>query len=126
MDFKSEIVKAIAAFEKAFNTRDTATMASYYAEDATLLPPGSPMIKGRSNIQAYWQSFINAGGSDAKLKVVEVGTSGDMAYEIGAFDAILPAPQGGAARAQGKYLVVWKTQTDGTIKMLADIFNVNS
>src|SRR5437763_892354 len=125
-DFKSAIEKAIAAWETAFNRKDAAAVASLYTEDATLLPPGSSVIQGRANIQAFMQSFINAGGSDAKLRVVDIQTSGDTAYEIGAFEANMPVPQGGTARAAGKCVVVWKRQPDGSAKLAVDIFNVNA
>ena len=125
-DFRSAIEAVVSTFEQAANSKDAATIANMYEQDATLLPPGSPPIKGRANIQAFWQAFFNAGASNAKLRVVEVESSGDMAYEIGAFEANLPVPQGGTARAAGKYLVVWKRQSNGSIKAVADIFNVNA
>jgi len=125
-DFRAAIEQEIARFEKAANAKDTATIANMYAQDGTLLPPGSPPIKGRANIEAYWKSFFDAGASGARLRVVEVQSAGDFAYEIGGFEANLPVPQGGIARTAGKYVVVWKRQTDGSIKMAADIFNVNS
>jgi len=125
-DFRAAIEKAIAAWEKAFNAKDAAAIANLYTDDASLLPPGSPLIKGRKNIQDFWQSFINAGGSDGKLHVVEVEASGSTAYEIGRFNAMLPTGQGGTARAEGKYVVIWKRQSDGSIKLAVDIFNVNA
>lgn|SRR5262249_7966020 len=125
-DFKAAIEKAIAAWEKAFNAKDAAAVAKLYTEDATLLPPGSPAVKGRANIQSFFESFISAGGSDAKLRVVQVESSGDMAYEIGAFEAVLPQPQGGTARGSGKYVVIWKRQSDGLVKLAVDIFNANA
>jgi uncharacterized protein (TIGR02246 family) len=125
-DFRSAIERVIAEFEKAANIKDAATIANMYAEDATLLPPGSLPIKGRKNIQQFWQGFFDAGASDAQVRVVEVNTVGDTAYEIGAFEANLPSPAGGTVRSQGKYVVVWKRQPDGGIKMLVDIFNTNS
>lgn len=124
-DFKTAIQKVIAEFEKAANAKDATTIANMYAPDATLLPPGAPMIKGRENIRVFWQSFLNAGAADASLRIVEVGVSGDMAYEIGAFKAKLPTSQGTLALTEGKYVVVWKRQGDG-IHMVADIFNVNA
>ena len=125
-NFRSAIEMVIATFEKAANLKDAATIANLYTEDATLLPPGSPPVKGRASIRAFWQAFFDAGASDAKVRVVEVASEGgDLAYEIGAFEANMPQPQGGTARAEGKYVVVWKRQPDGTIKMVADIFNVN-
>jgi uncharacterized protein (TIGR02246 family) len=125
-DFRAAIEKAISAFEKAANAKDVAALASMYTEDATLLPPGSAPIKGRQKIQQYWQGFFDAGASDAKLRVVEVSSFGDVAYEIGAFEANLPVPQGGTARTQGKYVVIWKRQPDGSVKLHVDMFSANT
>ncbi len=125
-DFRGAIEKAISVFQKAANAKDAAGIAGLYAEDATLLAPGAPPIKGRKNIQGFWQAFLDAGASNPTLQIVDVGTSGDLAYEIGAFEANLPNAQGVLARKTGKYVVVWKRQADGSIRMLADIFNENA
>jgi uncharacterized protein (TIGR02246 family) len=125
-DFRGAIEKTISSWERAANAKDAAAVANLYTEDATLLPPGSPAIKGRKNIQQYWEGFFKAGASDAKLRVMDVASVGDMAYEIGAFEANLPTPQGGTARSQGKYVVIWKRQSDGSIKLHVDIFNTNT
>src|SRR5262245_49729228 len=124
-DFKSAIEKQIAVFEKAANAKDAATIANMYTEDATLLPQGFAPVKGRKNIQQFWEGFFAAGASDAKLRVVEISAAGDIAYEIGGWEANMPQPQGGAARTQGKYVVIWKRQGDG-VRMHVDIFNANS
>ena len=121
-DFKSAIAKAIAIFEEGANKKDAAAIGNLYSEDATLLPPGSAMIKGRQNIQHFWKSFFDAGASDGKLTSIEVNSMGDVAYEIGAFEANMP----GAGRTQGKYVVIWKRQPDGNIRMAVDIFNTNT
>jgi uncharacterized protein (TIGR02246 family) len=125
-DFRSAIEEAINVFEKAANIKDAATIGNLYAEDATLLPPGSEAIKGRQNIQQFWQGFFDAGASDAQIRSLEVNSVGDTAYEIGAYEANVPAPQGGIVRSQGKYVVIWKRQPDGGLKILVDIFNANS
>ena len=125
-DVRSEIEQNIAIFEKAANALDADTIASLYAEDATLLPPGQPAIRGRSNIRAFWQSFLAAGASDAALKAVSVESSGELAYEIGEWTANLPLPTGGIGRQNGKYLVVHKRQPDGRLRMVADMFSANS
>ena len=122
-DFKSAIQGAISEFESAAKEKNASRLASFYIAEATLLPPGSPMIKGASNIQRFWQSFLDAGAGDPKLRTVSVESSGELAYEIGTFDAIMPKPEGGSGRSSGKYLVVWKRQGDGSIKMVADMFS---
>src|SRR4029077_13256575 len=99
-----------------------ARLAALFAEDGTLLPPGMPLIKGRANIEAFWDGFIKAGASDPKHLSVRVESSGDIAYEIGTWQANIPNPQTGkVGPANGTYLTVWKRQPDGNIKMVADM-----
>src|SRR5688572_22887145 len=116
-DFRSAIQSAIAEFETAVKAKDAPKLATFYAEDATLLPPGSPMIRGRSNILEFWRGFLAAGASDPKLTIVSVEHSGDLASEIGTYEARVPDPvTGTVGPASGKYLVVWK-RSGGGIKM---------
>jgi uncharacterized protein (TIGR02246 family) len=123
-EFRSAIESAIGKFERAANMKDVVAISNLYTEDATLLPPGSPQIKGRANILAFWESFLDAGASDVAVRVVDVRSSGEMAYEIGEFKMNLPGSNGSTAPTEGKYMVVWKRQPDGSIKMVADIFNI--
>ena len=125
-NFRTAIEKTIAQWEQCANAKDAAGLASLYAEDATLLPQGAPPVKGRQNIQQFFEGFFAAGASDAKIRPVDVIEFGDMAYEIGAFEANLPVPQGGTARTHGKYVVIWNRRQDGTVQLLVDIFNTNS
>src|ERR1051326_263650 len=118
-DFKTAIQKANTEFENAAGAKNASKLASPDAQDARLLPPGSPIISGRSNIQNFWQEFIDAGAADPKIHSVSVETSGEIAYEVGTFDAIMP---GSASPSTGKYLVVWKRQPGGDIKIIADMF----
>jgi uncharacterized protein (TIGR02246 family) len=123
---KTEILAMIQAWEKAANAKDAPGIAALYAEDATLLPPGQSAVKGRQNIQAFWQGFLNAGASDVKLQSTEIAGSGTVFYEIGEFSAMMPQPTGGTAPGTGKYIVVYGAQVDGTLKIVADIFNSNA
>jgi ketosteroid isomerase-like protein len=127
IDFKSAIQKAVAGFEAAATNKNASQMASFYSADATLLPPGSPAIQGQGNIQGFWQGFLDAGAAEPKIQTLSVESSGDLAFEIGTYSAIMPNPQTGVpGPSSGKYLVVWKRQSDGTIKMVADMFSPNA
>src|SRR5260370_26572258 len=68
---KANIEKLNDAFVSSFNKGDFAAVGAMYAEDATALPPGSSMITGRSNIQAFWTQ-AGQGVSDVKLTTVDV------------------------------------------------------
>ena len=46
--------KLAAAFAEAFNAKDAARVASFYADDAIVMPPDQTMIRGRRNVEAYY------------------------------------------------------------------------
>ena len=122
---RAEIQSIIDQFAKAANAKDAQGIASIYADDATLLPPGQPPVKGRDAIRDFWQGFLDSGADAPALKIVSIDASGDLAYEIGEWTAIMPKPDGSTAPTTGKYLVVYKRQPDGALKMVADMFSAN-
>ena len=126
VDHHAEIRALIEEWEKAAAATDVRAVAAFYTENATLLPPGMPAIKGRQNIENFWQAFFAAGASDARLRSVEIRGAEPFVYEIGEFTAMMPQPSGGTAPGSGKYLVVWERQSDGALKMVADMFSSNA
>jgi uncharacterized protein (TIGR02246 family) len=125
-DYRAEVLAIDRAWEKCANAHDARGIADLYTENATLLPPGQPAMTGRQNIQGFWQGFFDAGASDATLKSIQISGSGDLAYEIGEYSAMMPQPSGGTAPGTGKYLVVFERQQDGKLRMAADMFSPNA
>jgi uncharacterized protein (TIGR02246 family) len=121
-DSETEIRALVQEWEKAAAAKDGRAIAALYAQSATLLPPGQPPISGRENIQTFWQGFLDAGASDARLTPTAIRGSGSCFYEIGQYSAMMPQPTGGTAQGTGRYLVVWERQSDGTLKIAADMF----
>ena len=119
---KATIDKLNDAWSAAFNNGDAGAVAAMYADDATVLPPGAPMVKGATAIKDLWAGEAKALG-DIKLTTVELHTMGEvMAYEIGTVTAKTKAtpPQDVA----GKYVVVWR-RSGTSWKIAADIFNLD-
>jgi len=125
-NYRAEVLAIDRAWEKCATSKDAKGIADLYTENATLLPPGQPAITGRQNIQGFWQGFFDAGASDATLKSIHISGSGDLAYEIGEYSAMMPQPSGGTAPGTGKYLVVFERQPDGKLRMAADMFSPNA
>lgn len=113
--------KLAKEFEMAFNAKDAAKVASFYADDAVLMPPGHALVKGKAAIQAYYaQEFKNA---DLKLQLRPTASaiSGTTAYEAGT--TLVNVTAGGSTMKEaGKYLVVYK-QVGSDWKLAYDIFN---
>jgi len=119
---KATIEKQNDAFVGAFKKGDFAAVGALYAEDATVLPPGSPMIKGRSAIQSFWTQ-TGQGISDVKLTTVEVTPLGPTwAREIGTF--ALTTKGQPSQQIAGKYVVVWQ-KVGSDWKLATDIWNAD-
>ena len=123
---RAAIEAANAKFMDAFNQSDAAGVAALYTEDAALLPPNGDRIQGREAVQAFWQGAMDMGVTEAQLTTVQVGGGGDFAWEIGNYSLkIQPAGQE-AMSDKGKYVVIWKKQTDGGWKLHVDIWNTST
>jgi len=94
----------------------------YLADDAVQLPAGLPPIVGREKIRESM-----SGSSKAVLKwepvKAEVAKSGDLGYTWGNYEISWQGEDGKTEMLYGKYLNIWKKQSDGTWKAIVDIGN---
>ncbi len=95
-----------AAFMAAERNADAAALGALYTEDAWLLPPGGDMIRGRSQIEAVWASWLQR-IAKVKLITVDVVPLGpDAARELGT--SVIVTTGHPAEACTGKYIVVWR------------------
>jgi uncharacterized protein (TIGR02246 family) len=123
-DIKSEIDAANVKWAAAANKGDAAAVAQLYTEQATALPPGGPMVKGRAAIQKLWQGVIDAGAKNVTVKALQVDQYGSAAREIGEFAFDMPDAQKQTMHVEGKYVVLWR-KSGGSWKLDTDIWNLN-
>jgi uncharacterized protein (TIGR02246 family) len=117
-DVKSQIDAANRAWVAAYDKGDAAALAALYTQDATVLPPGSDMVHGRSNIQAFWQKVMASGLKISALQALSVEQYGNVAREIGKATGEANGP------VDLKYVVVWK-RVNGAWRLSTDIWNSN-
>ena len=95
-------------------------LAALYTEDAQVLPPNSPPVKGRAAIEQFFAAILQ-GIAEVQLDTVEVEGHGDTAHELEAltfFDA------SGNKIDEGKAIVIWKKVGEDW-KLHRDIFSSN-
>jgi ketosteroid isomerase-like protein len=111
---------------EVFGKRNFNVLDSIYTADARILPPGAPMIAGRTAIKEFWSSMIQSvNAKSALLESVDVMPAGDGAVEIGL--AVLTVQPEGQAESQieVKYVVYWQPE-GGLWKWHVDIWNPNA
>lgn len=123
---RKSIEEACAKYSAAIREGNLAGVVDAYTVDATLVPPDGEIVKGRQAIEAVYKTFFQMGMKDIVFTTIEVGGSGNTAYEIGK-SKVRIQPEGQAAILDStKYLVIWKRQADATWKVHVDIWNVNT
>ena len=120
---RTAIEAANAKFSEAFARGDAKALAAMYTADAIAFPPDSEMIRGNEAIGNFWKTTRDSGVQSATLTTVDVGRSGDVAYEVGKVSLSIQPAGKEPTTAAAKYLVVWKRQSDGSWKLHRDIWN---
>ena len=113
----------IARITDAINRGDVGSIVSYYAEDAKVFPPNQEMISRKDAIHKLWVEILGMGISDVIMKTLSVSYSDDLAYEIGIFSWKMPSENGQNVLERGKYVAIWRLQSDGLWKIVVDIWN---
>lgn len=111
-------VRAVdVAFAAAMNAKDSAGVAAVYADDATLMAPDAPPMRGAA-LQAFIGGFMAANPSDFVLTSSAAYGVGDLAYLVGGATYKL----GGVADSI-KYTEVLRRGTDGKWRYVVDMFS---
>ncbi len=106
--------------------KDLEGTVSYYADDASLLPPNTAIQSGKTAIHTAWAGLLGSVDSIAwQPTKIEVSKSSDLAYVIGVYQMASKDSQGKTVLDHGKYVEVWKKQTNGSWKTVTDIFNTD-
>jgi uncharacterized protein (TIGR02246 family) len=104
---KLEIEKTMKRVEAAENRHDVEGMLADMTDDGILHVCGVPQVQGRDAIRelyaAFFETFVS---TDITTLQVEVSSSGDMAWEYGAYVNEFEGPDG-RIKEDGKYLGVW-------------------
>ena len=124
MPKKQPFKNADAAYAKAFNAGDAATIAALYSKDAIFMMPEEPAYKGTKGVRAVAQAGLDAGWRNIKFKTIKSGSDGDLAFNVGGVSMDQPS-DGGMVRVKGKYLDVYQRQKDGSWKIIATSYNTD-
>jgi ketosteroid isomerase-like protein len=117
--------KADADWSNSAKANQVDAFVAYYTDDATVLPPNSPMAASKDDIRKVIGGFLALPAINLKWQPtkVEVSKSGDVGYTMGTYEMSFNDPEGKPTSDHGKYLEVWKKQGDGSWKCAVDSFS---
>lgn len=119
------ITEATAQLASAVTRGDATAAGALYMADAKLLPPASPLVAGRKQIELYWQAGIALGITEIGLETVdlEIAPAQVVAVEVGRYEIGVLAGDRGRHIYRGKYVGLHRRQADGSWRRAVDVFN---
>ena len=128
-DLKQKIQELNDKMAKAVVDGKPTESLNLYAEDAISLPNYSPILKGKEAIKKHHQEMETSGIKfhSFDLTTMMIKEAGDLIHEIGTYTLSMSIP-GAPERIQdkGKYLTIWKKESDGSLKIVTETWNTDS
>ncbi|MFQ5799020.1 MAG: YybH family protein [Bacteroidota bacterium] len=102
---------------------DGDAVANLWTENGMLMPPNAPPIVGRVNILAMYQTFTV---TEFTMIPLEIDGRDGLAYVRGEYSSTLTVEDvDEPISGSGKWINLWRKQSDGTWLMTHEIWNSN-
>ncbi len=118
---RDAIRAASSAWLQAYQANDWAAVAAMYTEDAVLMPPNQPEIRGRDHIRTWFEETES--GNSIELEYIEIEGCGDVAYIRGKYRLTIPVEGGEPIVDVGKLLDIRHRSADGSWLVARDMFS---
>jgi ketosteroid isomerase-like protein len=113
------------AWAQAAAAKDVEKTLSFWADDASVIPPGQPAVVGKGAIREYISAGFALPGFSIHWETTSfvVSPSGDMAYGIATNKITVNGPQGNQLTDHGRAITVWRKDPGGSWRCVVDIWN---
>jgi ketosteroid isomerase-like protein len=112
--------------DEASRNFDYETMSAYYEDDVLILPNGEPIIQGKTAFIENEKKTEQAGYKILGIETanIDIFFCDGFVHEVGSYKVTLKVPNVTFDIIdKGKYLVVWKIFSDGSIKIKLEMWN---
>lgn len=104
---------------------DVERILSFWTDDALVVQPGLPPVKGKNALREYVQTSlkipgfkINWSSNDATFS-----TDGNLAYMFSSQTVTMHDPDGKSQTTEGRAITIWRKESDGEWRCVVDIWN---
>jgi uncharacterized protein (TIGR02246 family) len=121
--------KALVALDDQWSAaaaaRDLDRTASFYAEDASVFPPNAPVAKGREAARKVWADFFAAPDFKISWNTTSASVDHNLGYTSGTYEDSYTGKDGKTVSETGKYLCVWRKNSQGKWMAIQDMWNAD-
>ena len=130
VDVKAEgdrLMNISKEWSKWASTDSVEKMLSYWADDAIVMPPGQPPVKGKKAIRAMVEGTSKIPGFHISFEPlsVYVSKSADLAYMLEQNQITVNDSLGHPVTEFNKTVTVWRKEADGSWKNIVDMWNAD-
>lgn len=118
---RAEVERLNAEMVDAFHRGDRLAVARFYSDSARILGPRRRTVAGRAAIDDYWQGVESP--ATWSLQVVAVGGRPNEAYQIGISTLTSPGEGGAPSTYTCDFVVIWRRESDGRLRIVLDFYN---
>jgi ketosteroid isomerase-like protein len=122
-DARSDVEKAYAAWDAAFNKQDAKALAADYVSTAKLLPPSHQVVSGPAEIEKFWAGLFASGVTGHKLEVIDAGGDDKVVFGTAKWSATGKDKEGKPTPFSGLAMHVFERQAGGALKLRLQTFN---
>ncbi len=122
---RDKLMQTSREWSKSAATDSIEKTLSYWADDAIVMSPGQPAIKGKKAIREMIEGTSKIPGFKISWEPLSasVSKSGDMAYLIEQTKISFNDSTGKLITEMNKSVTVWRKEADGSWTNIVDIWN---
>ena len=105
--------------------KDIDAILSYWTDNAVVIPPGMPTIKGKDQLRRYIEDSFKIPGFKISWNSSEVEFSpdGNLAHMFSENEVRFNTEDGSSIIVKGRAVTIWRRENDGVWRCAVDIWN---
>jgi len=121
-DARKAVDKGNAQWVESWDKADASLIAALFAADGVMLSRNGMFFKGPDQVLEHMKKVFEAAGKGVKATVttVDLWLDGNTAYETGTY-SYKSQQDGKPVNEEGRYVTIWKRQSDGSWKISSDM-----
>jgi ketosteroid isomerase-like protein len=121
---RDAVLQADRDFARAVAERGVEAWVSHFSDDGVMLEAAGE-VRGHAAIHELMAPAFESPGFAMTWTpaFAAVSQGGDLAYTYGTYETTAPDAEGALGTTHGRYVTIWRKQTDGTWKVVFDMGN---